>query len=265
MFALFFFVIGAALGSFSLVLAWRYHDGKDWVGGRSECDKCHKTLSSNDLIPVISWLSLKGKCRYCKKPISSQVFVAELGLGVVAGLSYYFWPHELISAWAWLHFGVWLIILTVMSALFWHDYRWQQLPTRFMEVLIGLAAVEALLELIVKNNLSLIGILAAVGGALTCGGFFWLIYKISRGRWIGDGDAMLGLGLGLIAGSPLGAFILIFMSSIIGTLVSFPLLLSSRLKMKSRIAYGPLLIVSVIIVQLFSERLINWYLSLIGL
>ena len=268
MLMVFFFLIGAALGSFSLVLAWRSHSGKDWIRGRSECDHCHKTLEARDMIPVFSWLALGGRCRYCKKKLPLQLLLAELGLGLVAAGSYVYWPHTLNNTVSWVHFSLWLVILALLSALFWFDLRWFQLPTSFMNWLIGLGALEAVLELIVTDKLTFKGLVASIFGALLCGSLFWILskFKTKAGQpLVGDGDAILGVGLGLIAGSPAGAFILIFSSSIIGTIISVPLLLSKTLKLKSLIPFGPLLITSAVIVQLFGERLSSWYLNFIGL
>src|SRR5690606_23636863 len=84
-------VSGLILGSFVNAFVWRLHEKKDWVGGRSECPHCHHKLAPKDLVPVLSWLSLGGKCRYCHKPIPDSPLV-ELAVPVLFVLSYIFWP-----------------------------------------------------------------------------------------------------------------------------------------------------------------------------
>ncbi|QQS65163.1 prepilin peptidase [Candidatus Saccharibacteria bacterium] len=258
------FMLGAALGSFSLVLAWRTHAGKDWVRGRSSCDRCHKLLGALDMVPVLSWLALGGRCRFCKHKLDPRLFLAELGLGMVALASYLFWPLPLVGIAAWLHFGLWLVvILPLLAALFWYDLTWCLLPERFMRALIIFAGLEAAAQLWAGHMFSVTGLFSALLGGILCGGFFWLLYKASKGRWIGDGDSILGFGLGLLVGSPLAAFILVFLSSIIGTLVSLPLLINKKWGLSKKIPYGPLLIISAIVVQLAGNRLVDWYSRLV--
>src|SRR5687767_9402449 len=91
------FILGAALGSFSLALAYRLRHKLNWVSDRSVCEHCGHKLSAVDLVPVVSWLWLRGRCRYCKKPISPQLILSELGLGTVFALSYAAWPLGLSS------------------------------------------------------------------------------------------------------------------------------------------------------------------------
>lgn len=265
MIMLFLFVIGAALGSFSLVMAWRMYEGKDWVKGRSECDKCHKPLKPLDMIPVLSWILLRGRCRYCKKRLSAQLVLAELLLGATAALSYAYWPHELDTALSWAYFGLWMLVLTIFSVLFWFDFRWKELPTKLMYFLIGLAFIEACIEASLSDGTLVSGILSAVYGAAIFAGLFYLIYYFSKGKLIGDGDIPLLFALGLIAGSPAKSFLLVFIASILGTLVSLPFMAFSKLKMKSQIPFGPLLITAAVIVQVFGETILTWYRSFTGL
>ena len=83
------FILGLLLGSSIYAFAWRYHEHKDWLRGRSECDYCHHVLSPMDLVPVFSWLTLGGKCRYCHKPLSWQYPLVELATASLFGLFYF--------------------------------------------------------------------------------------------------------------------------------------------------------------------------------
>ena len=76
------FVLGCCMGSFMNCMAWRIVHDEDWTRGRSHCAVCNHELGALDLIPVASWFALKGRCRYCKEPISVRYTVAELILGV---------------------------------------------------------------------------------------------------------------------------------------------------------------------------------------
>ncbi len=254
------FVIGLAFGSFALAMVDRMKTGKDWVRGRSECAKCKKKLSPIDLIPVISWLSTSGRCRYCKTKLSVSYPLTELGVGLAFLASFVFWPYELIGFYSIAMFVVWLSTIVVMTGLFIFDMRWFLLPNKLVRPLIGLGLIWALLDVLNKGiGTGLVAnyVLAVMVGA----GIFWALYLVSKGKWIGDGDIRLGVAIGLFTGSPIGAWLCIFLASIIGILASLPLLIktknSKRLKLK--IPYGPMLIIALYITVLAGDKIIDWY------
>src|SRR5438105_4077844 len=96
--------LGLAFGSFINALVWRIHEKKDWVRQRSQCPHCGHKLAAKDLVPVISWLALRGRCRYCGKPISLQYPLVELAMAAVFISSYYFWPGGVAGVGEWLLF-----------------------------------------------------------------------------------------------------------------------------------------------------------------
>ena len=100
--------------------------------GRSQCPNCHHQLAPRDLIPIFSWLSLKGKCRYCKKPISVQYPLVELAGGLVFKASYLFWPLAFDTSGQWVLFASWLITSIGLLALLVYDYKWMLLPNRIL-------------------------------------------------------------------------------------------------------------------------------------
>ena len=258
--AMYLFIIGLALGSFALAMVDRMKSGKDWVRGRSECDKCKKKLRPVDLIPVVSWVSTQGKCRYCINKLSTAYPVTELGVGLAFALSFVFWPENLSGFTAISMFIVWLVAVVVMTGLFLFDIRWFVLPNKLVRPLIGLGVIWAVLDILTKGfsiGLVLSYVLAVAVGA----GIFWLLYMFSRGRWIGDGDIRLGVAIGLFTGSILEAWLTIFLASFLGIIASLPLILktkkSKRLKLK--IPFGPLLIIALYITVLFGGQIISWY------
>src|SRR6185369_16739060 len=87
-------LLGLIFGSFINALVYRIHAGRNWVSERSECMSCHHPLAAKDLIPVFSWLYLRGKCRYCKKPIPDSPIV-ELALPALFVVSYLLWTTPL--------------------------------------------------------------------------------------------------------------------------------------------------------------------------
>jgi prepilin signal peptidase PulO-like enzyme (type II secretory pathway) len=265
MLTIYFFFVGAALGSFSLVLAWRMHDKQDWVRGRSKCEECGHELSALDLVPILSWVFLRGKCRYCKKPFSKQLLFAELFLGITLASSWVFWPFSLSSIAAYILFGFWMIILTLLSALFWYDFRWYLLPNKLVYSVIILSLIFAVLRGFVVDFSVWTVILQPILAAILISGLFYLMFSISRGKWIGFGDVRLGVALGLLVSSPLKAWLMIFIASIIGVILAFPSMIKGKTKLSSKIPFGPLLIIATIIVVLFGQQFIDLYLDFVGL
>jgi prepilin signal peptidase PulO-like enzyme (type II secretory pathway) len=97
------------------------------------------------------------------------------------------------------------------------------------------------------------------------GGIFYVLYKVSMGKWIGGGDVKLGFLVGAILGDPLLSILYIFVASLVGTVYAAPLLLSGRLKRTSHLPFGPFLIISAYITVIFGQRLLDGYMQLIGL
>src|SRR5579884_1106389 len=119
---------GLCLGSFVNALVWRVHEEKDWVKDRSQCPNCGHRLVAADLVPVLSWIALRGRCRYCKKPISAQYPLVELVGGLIFALSYVYWPGGLHTAGAYVLFISWLVTSVGLLALTVYDARWMLLP-----------------------------------------------------------------------------------------------------------------------------------------
>src|SRR3954447_24820678 len=110
-------VLGLSLGSFINALTWRLHEKKDWVKARSQCPHCGHTLAAKDLVPVFSWLSLSGRCRYCGRPISKQYPAVEILTGLLFVISYLCWPADLNDSGQKLLLITWLVSLIGLVAL----------------------------------------------------------------------------------------------------------------------------------------------------
>lgn len=255
-------VFGLIFGSFINAFVWRLHEGKDWVKERSECPLCHHQLAAKDLIPVLSWLSLRGKCRYCGKPIPDSPLV-ELALPILFVVSYYTWPEPLtgvglFSFIFWLFFLVWFVALAV------YDLRWFLLPDVIVYPLIGLALVQVLGEWVFFGG-SWESVASSALGATIISGLFFALFQMSNGKWIGFGDVKLGIVLGLLAGAPVPALLLLFVASALGMVISLPLVVAGKANRKSHLPFGPLLIAGLIVVVLFGQNMIDWYTNLVAL
>ncbi len=261
-------VLGLVLGSFVNALVWRLHEqgkksakakGKNLsiMRGRSMCPQCRHELAAKDLVPVLSWLSLKGKCRYCGKPISVQYPLVEVALAVLFVISYIWWPVALGGAQTAV-FVLWLALQVGLLALLVYDLRWMLLPSRLIYPLAALALVQAVINMTQADHPAMF-LGKEVLAVLIGGGIFYVLYQVSGGKWIGGGDIRLGALLGLIASTPARSALLIFGAALLGSLVSLPLMAASRLKRSSTIPFGPFLITAIVIVQLFGGHILNWY------
>lgn len=253
-------VLGLALGSFVNAFAWRVHKKKDWVSDRSECDNCHHKLGALDLIPVVSWLMLHGKCRYCKKPIKDSP-LTELAVPTLFVASYFFWPQPLEGE-GLVTFIFWLVFVVGFAALTVFDFRWFLLPNKIVFPLIGLAVLQLVIQVIFYDA-AWRDILGAVLGVTIISGVFYVLFTVSKGTWIGFGDVKLGVVLGILAGGPMPAILLLFVASVLGMLFSLRLVVTGKASRKSYVPFGPFLLAGMIVVQLFGADIINWYQDLV--
>ncbi len=252
--------LGLIFGSFVNALVWRLHEGKDWLNDRSECTHCHHKLAAKDLVPVLSWLALRGKCRYCHKKIDDTPLV-ELGTMALFLVSYFFWPVALEGG-GLLRFILWLVFSVGFIALISYDIRWYLLPDKIVFPLAVLAVLQvAALSTIFGGGWHTA--LGALTGVLIIAGLFYAIFRISNGTWIGGGDVKLGLVLGLLAGGPLQAVILLFAASFSGMVAALPMLITGKAGRKTQLPFGPFLIFGLIVVQLFGTHIAHWYTGLL--
>jgi len=256
-------LLGLCFGSFINAWVWRIHQGKSIWKGRSECVHCRHVLEPADLVPVISWFLLKGKCRYCKQPIKDSPPLVEAIVPILFVASYLLWPHTLITWYDWFSFGMWLAYVVGVVALFSYDLRWYILPDKIVWPLIALAIIDAVVQYFTWQPYgpALETVLFYVYGLLPIAGVYWFIYVFSKGKLVGFGDVKLGVFIGLALGWQ-NAFLTFFAANVFGTLVVLPLLLSGKLERKSRVPFGPFLIAGFLLAGLFGDKIVSWYLSL---
>lgn len=257
-------LLGLCFGSFINALVWRIRHKRDMLRERSECTHCHHILAWYDLIPVLSWLSLGGKCRYCRKPIDDSPIV-EVVTGLLFVISYLVWPYGMTN-WGLLLFGLWLVALVLMIALTVYDLKWYLLPNAMVYPLIALGVVIGYIRFAVIEGLGLgTTAMSMLGGVLVIAGLYWLLHQISAGKWVGFGDVRLSVFIGLILGWQ-GALLALFAANVIGCLIVLPGLLMKKLSPKSKIPFGPFLISACIVAFLWGKPVIDWYVkSVIGL
>jgi prepilin signal peptidase PulO-like enzyme (type II secretory pathway) len=269
-------VVGVIFGSFVNALTWRLYEQAKLAGkknktavkrrkelsiltGRSMCSSCGHELAAKDLVPIVSWLWLRGRCRYCGAKIPDSPIV-EVATGVAFGVSYAVWPYGVHGV-GLFQLVLWLAFLVGFVALAVYDLRWFLLPNKITFPLAGMASVQVVVSAVWQHSFSAFWL--PVAGAVVIFGLFWMLFQVSRGGWIGGGDVKLGITLGLLAGTPLRALMIIFFASLIGTVVSVPQLLKGKKGLTQRIPFGPSLLLATVIVVLWGGSISNWYQSLI--
>jgi prepilin signal peptidase PulO-like enzyme (type II secretory pathway) len=258
--AIYVFIIGASMGSFVGAMAWRYYHRRGVVKERSECEYCHHVLSPLDLVPVVSWLYLRGRCRYCHKQIGATTLFIELGLGLAFLVSYLCWPFGFMS-YALILFILWLIGLVGLTFLLIYDARHYLLPDVVVLPLIALGIGMFVLRMLIEGTSTAHWVVGAILGLLPVSGVYGLLYLYSKGEWVGFGDVKLGIFMGLVLGWQ-GALLALVMSNFIGLLFVLPGMVQGKSSRKTQVPFGPFLIIATFIVFLFGHGIINWYLSL---
>src|SRR3989338_7208633 len=223
-FELVVFLLGASLGSFLMVWAERGSFLRA-VTGRSMCAHCKTTLPPLHLVPVLSWLGLRGRCGYCKRSISLAYPLFEAGLGLALAL---LWVSligpaaTLADAHAWSVFARDVFFTLSLALLFLFDLRRGLLPDRITLPAIVIALVWNLL--LGKDVGDLLW------GMLLVGGFFLIQYLVSKGRWVGGGDIRMGALMGAMLGL-VGGIQALFVAYIVGAVVALILLAEGRATM----------------------------------
>lgn len=244
--------LGLLLGSFVNAFVWRMKKKKNWVTERSVCTRCGHTLSALDLIPVFSYLFLRGKCRYCKKKIEDSPLV-EIGTAIAFVLSYQLWPSD-FGGLETFKFVIWLLALVLLIAMFVYDYKWMILPDQLTRSLFLIGLVQLIVLFLYKeiqiSDMPVIALSVIVGG-----GVFHLIYEVSNGKYIGGGDVKLGYAYGLFLLDPLMSWMTIAIASLIGSFIAIVSIALGKKTLQSKLPFGPMLILGVYVTVLLGQHI----------
>ncbi|MCK4592371.1 prepilin peptidase [Candidatus Parcubacteria bacterium] len=284
LFYIIIFIFGLAVGSFLNVVIFRLENGEKIVNDRSKCLHCKHILAWYDLIPVLSFIFLRGRCRYCGERISWQYPLVELGTGTLFLLIFNFSAQGgPASGWQFLPLLFWFYIVSSLTVIFIYDLKHYIIPDKIIYPAIIVTFIYKLFEIWNFGHWNLFGILnlpaqgwSALGGeignliivfnsfiaAIFTSAFFLSIVLLTRGRGMGGGDVKLGFLMGLILGWPL-VLAALFLSSILGSMVGIFLIFIGKKKMKSMIPFGPFLVLGTFIALFWGERIVEWYLNMI--
>lgn len=250
-------ILGIVIGSFLSVLIYRLQHSMShsWTS-RSVCTNCKKTLRPYDLIPLVSYLVLRGKCRDCKGPISLYYPLIELFTGTLFALIYLKYPFitenmGFLGRNASLY-AVHIYFMSVLSFSFFYDLKYMLVSDRVLVPAILIALIATLLP-------GTIHIADALIGASIAFIFFSLQIIISKGKWLGGGDVRVGVLIGIILGWQL-TLVALFMAYIVGAITAIITLALSKKTSKAKIPFVPFLVIGTVTALFLGEELINWYL-----
>lgn len=251
LFLLLLFVLGACLGSYLCCQVRRYYikskgKGKKF-GSRSVCLNCNYQLKWYDNIPILSWLFLRGKCRKCGKKIGLAEIFSELGLGLAfLALGTTIDPST-ASALEWAIFGSTIFLTLFLGFLAIYDGLYGELPTTCLTISIICAIIIACLKEWLTLSISSFSpeiILRPLAAVAILGGIYLILYLVSKGKWVGDGDWLLGTALGLALADPWLALITLFLANVLACLVMAPVIKKHKHK---KIYFGPFMVIAFII------------------
>lgn len=276
-------VFGLILGSFAGATVWRLRarqlvedkaegepvDAKEYKrllplaktttrSDRSRCLHCGHPLAWYDLLPLVSWLSLGGKCRYCRTRIGWFEPLMEIGVAAFFVGSYLLWPLPLESGLEIAHFLLWLIAGVMLAILFAYDLKWFLLPNQIVFPLITVGVMVAIITITTAHE-PLFALLSLAGAVAILSGIYLVLWWLSKGQWIGFGDVKLGLGLALLLGDWQLAFIALFTANLLGCLIVIPGMVSGKITRSTHIPFGPLLILGSVLTMFWGAAVIDWY------
>ena len=250
------FFFGVIIGSFLNVVIYRLHTNKS-LSGRSHCLSCGHSLAWYDLVPLLSYIQLWGRCRYCSARITSRYFLVELLTGLLF-VSVLFQSATLPEV------LFWWVVLAVLVVVLVYDLLHLIIPDRLVVILLTLALGWAGYTHLYPEHVW-IDFWLDLGASLLGASAFGLLWFISRGRWIGLGDAKLAFPLGMLLGAG-SVFSLLVLSFWIGAVISVGILsaqyvlkrgqthlrfLSRPLTIKSEVPFAPFLIAAFVAVYWF--------------
>lgn len=246
---LIFFILGAAIGSFLNVVIDRFALGEH-ILGRSYCNHCRATLKTLDLVPIVSFVGLGGRCRYCRRPISWQYPVVEAVVAILFVYLFYFLTGAAIfSVLTFFYFGLVLCLLIVVAVV---DMKFSLIPTTFVFAGAIVALFYSYFNLTSQEFVVNVFVAAVAAVALL------LVVVLTRGRGMGSGDIPLVFLIGLFLGWPKSA-VAIFASFVLGAVVALSLIVAGRKKFGQTIPFAPFLVTGTIISLFWGTQLLDWY------
>ena len=248
----FSFILGTIIGSFLNVVTFRYNTGMT-LGGRSKCFSCNKTLSWIELFPILSFIMQSGSCRKCKSKISWQYPMVEIGAGILFLLVFLFFPPvSVVSSFMAVFY---LFITCLLVVITTYDIKHKIIP----DPLVYTFAIVALARLFISDDLSFVfpSLIDLLSGPILALPFF-LLWLLSKGSWMGLGDAKLALGIGWTLGliPSISAVALAFWIGA-GISILWMVIVHKKFKPRYEIPFGPYLVLGMYLVLFFNIQVFD--------
>jgi len=297
---IFLFIVGTFVGSFLNLVSDRLPKGQKVVFGRSHCDFCKKTLGLKNLVPIFSFIFQKGKCSFCKKKLSFYYIFSEIFTGMLFVLAGYLSGiAKGVSLSSLIFLIYYIVVFSFFVMMFLTDVKFCLIldsliaPAIIFVLLTSIfVRVFNLVDLYKKLSADKFGVYLIKSGywnnqliyslrdfgyvilsAVVVSLFFMFLVWITKGKGMGFGDVKLGFLIGLVNSLPLSygvpsvtrymyVIAAIFLGFILGAIYSVTLILLKKKSMKDTIAFGPFLITGSLLVFLFGNNLLDWYVNL---
>jgi len=262
-------ILGLIVGSFLNAFYLRRLSGKKIsMGGRSFCPKCNHKLGAKDLVPLISYIILQGRCRYCKAEISVQYPLVEISTSILFALVFYiifrnqFFAGITVNESIYLALKTifWFYVVAVLVLITISDIKEMIIPDEVIYPAIIFAFLYAITMPFFGNSvtsaISLVG--KNVLGAFFAGLFFYTMILVSGGKWMGGGDVKLAFFAGLILGW-VNVIVALFLAFISGSIYGLLVVALGKRKMAEAIPFGPFIVFGIFVAFAFGLEIIKWY------
>lgn len=245
------FISGLCVGSFLNVLIDRLPREESVIKGRSHCEKCKKELAWLDLIPLVSFLSLQGKCRYCRTRLSFYYPIIELTTGVLFVTTLYLLGGiRIYDLRFMISLGYYLFITSSLIVVFFTDLKYGIIPDK---VIVPAILISFLYLILNTNYLILPHLLSALGACL----FFLILFLITKGKGMGFGDVKFAFLMGLVLGFP-KIIVSLYIAFLTGAIIGCILIIWRKRKLKgASIPFGPFLVLGTFIAIFWGELVLQ--------
>ena len=266
---LFLFLIGVFVGSFLNVIIDRLPRKETITKGRSHCEFCKKVLTWYDLIPLLSFLMIKGKCRYCHKSLSLYYPIIELSTGITFVAAYSFLSEIYHFPLIIYHLIYYLIIISAFIVIFFEDLKFGIIPDKvvFPAIIISLFYLIFNLQFptrVAMQSVAGSSIFNYVFSAIRAFTFFLILFIITKGKGMGFGDVKLSFLLGLILGFP-KIILALYLAFLTGAILGIILILWKKKKsIKETIPFGPFLIIGTLLSLFLGDLILPRIISFLG-
>lgn len=258
------FIVGSCIGSFLNVVIYRTSVGESIANGRSKCPHCKHLIPFYMNVPLLSFFILKGKCAFCKKPISWQYPLIE----GMTGIMFVWWliigkTFFLLSSTPFVYLQpiFWLLVAIILLLIVVFDIKYMIIPD-FLNLSLLLLSL-AYRALLTRSGIMLPSDFVNYLVMCFCAGmFFYSLHLLTHGKGFGLGDVKFGFAMGLLLGWPL-TFVAVFSSFVFGSIYAIPVLILGKKQFGQKVPFGPFLVIATVFSLLWGDKIFGWYLGLL--